>query len=260
MSPLLVAEALSVGIADKSVCEQLTFSVNAGECWGILGINGVGKTTLLHTLGGLRPPSLGNITYQGENINAIPAQQLAQLRGFLFQECNDPFSATVMETVLIGRHPHLKSWQWESANDIDIANAALAEAGLSDLAHRIVTTLSGGERRRLALATLLTQQPRLFFLDEPTNHLDLQHQIQMMQLLTQRAKKQQAALVMILHDINLASRFCDQVLMLFGAGKTTTGPTKELLTENTLTELYHYPVQRIDTNGHHLFVPSLRDL
>jgi len=258
MTALLATEALSVSIAGKNVCEQLAFSVNRGERWGILGVNGVGKTTLLHTLGGLRSPNQGSITYRGENITAIPAPRLAQQRGFLFQDFNDPFPSTVMETVLIGRHPHIKSWQWESADDVDIANAALAEVGLSDLAHRVVSTLSGGERRRLALASLLAQQPALFFLDEPTNHLDLQYQIQMMQLLTERARREDAALIMILHDINLASRFCDHVLMLFGEGKTAAGATETLFTESTLSELYRYPVQRVDSQQQRLFIPKIR--
>lgn len=175
-APLIFTRDLSLRIGNTNVCHALNWQVNPGERWAILGKNGVGKSTLLTTLAGLRRPQGGELNLCGVQIGVSPAptfsrqaqQQIAKRRGYLAQHHSDPFSSTVLETALIGRHPHLGRWDWESARDSDIAYAALNEVDLAGLADRDVQTLSGGERQRLAIAQLLTQQPQLFLLDELT--------------------------------------------------------------------------------------------
>ncbi|WP_455220103.1 ABC transporter ATP-binding protein [Kaarinaea lacus] len=256
MSALFSAKSLKVSIANRNVCDDLNISINSGECWGVLGINGIGKTTLLHTLAGLRDPDEGDIYYQDTNIRSLGKTELAKKRGVLFQTKSDPFPATVLETVLIGRHPHIENWQWESKKDIELATNSLQQVDLAGMEDRYTSSLSGGERQRVAIATILAQQPDIYLLDEPTNHLDVQHQIKLMQLLHNSNDQQDSAFIMILHDLNLAARFCDHILMLFGNGKVLAGETKMLLTAENLNELYGYPIKVINDNSQDVFLPG----
>ena len=255
---LLCTKELGVEISGKTVCRQLDVAINAGQRWGLLGTNGVGKTTLLHTLAGLRAPARGEIRLGDALLSALPRRTIAQKIGVLLQADDDAFPGTAMETVLSGRHPWLGQWQWEGENDRMLALAALGDVGLDGFEQRQVNTLSGGERRRLALATLFTQNPQLFLLDEPTNHLDPHHQINLLELLDQRVAdtENQRASVMILHDINLATRFCDHLILLFGEGEVLCGPAEDILTVETLTRLYGHPVIAVEGPNGPVFLPK----
>ncbi len=255
---LLCTKNLGVEISGKTVCRQLDVAINAGQRWGLLGINGVGKTTLLHTLAGLRAPTQGKIRLDDELLSTLPRRTIAQQIGVLLQADDDAFPGTVMETVLSGRHPWLAQWQWEGKNDRMLALAALGDVGLDGFEQRQVNTLSGGERRRLALATLFTQKPQLFLLDEPTNHLDPHHQISLLNLLSQRVTDttHKRASVMILHDINLATRFCDHLILLFGKGEVLYGPAKDILSIDTLTRLYGHPVIAVEGPNGPVYLPG----
>lgn len=254
--PLLQTCVLSLRIGEKQICRDLNLSVQRGERWGVLGINGVGKTTLLHTLAGLRAPLAGEVRLNGVPLAALSRRQAALICGVMLQDSDDAFPASVMETALIGRHPHLKPWEWESAEDERIARAALHAVGLDDMTQRSTHTLSGGERRRLALAALLTQSPDLFLLDEPVNHLDLHHQIETLDLLTQQVAQQGKTMLMVLHDVNLAARYCDYLLLLFGDGETLQGPMQAVLNEANLQRLYHHPVRSVEAEGRKFYYPA----
>ena len=254
MPILLAAHDLTVQIGTQLICRNASFEFRSGECWGILGVNGAGKTTLLHTLAGLRAPDQGEISLAGMPLSQLPRRQIARQLGLMPQDTPDPFPANVMDTALIGRHPHLSRWQWESAEDIGLARAALAQVDLTGIEPRSVTTLSGGERRRLALASLLVQAPAMMLLDEPTNHLDLHHQHQLLQLLRQRTQSG-AGVAMVLHDINHVVRYCDHVLLLFGNGEICQGRQSEILNAEVLSRLYDYPVVEI-TLGQQRFFAS----
>lgn len=255
MTSLLQTKSLTVRIANTLVCQELDFTVDAGDKWGILGVNGVGKTTLLHTLAGLHQPDSGEIYYSGKPLTDMSSRQRAQHRGVLFQEKSDPFPATVLESVLIGRHPYIDHWQWESKQDIQIARENLIQVELQDREQQLVGTLSGGERQRVAIATLLTQQTKLLLLDEPTNNLDLKRQMKIMEFFSQSINTQDSAAVMILHDLNIASRYCNKILMLFGNGKSAQGEHSEMLTDERLSDLYDYPIDIIRNEGTAIFVP-----
>lgn len=242
---LLSTKHLSVAIAGKWICRDLDLYIVAGQRWAVLGPNGSGKTTLLHTLAGLRPAQGGDILIKDRRLGDWSSRERAQFVGCLLQHNDDPFPYTVLETALIGRHPYLKRWQWESNDDRQRVRDALRTMDLIGFETRVIATLSGGERRRLAIATLLTQDPRLLLLDEPTNHLDLYHQVQALQLLSQLVTKQDRALVMALHDITSAVRFCDHALLLFGTGETLSGTISEIITEENLARLYGHPVRRL---------------
>lgn len=256
LQSLLQTKALTVEIGGKTVCRELNVNINAGQHWGLLGVNGVGKTTLLHTLAGLRVPTQGEIRLGEALLTELPRRSIAQQIGVLFQADDDAFPGTVMETVLTGRHPWLGQWQWEGEDDRVLALAALKNVELEGLEQRQVNTLSGGERRRLALATLFTQNPRLFLLDEPTNHLDPHHQIELLSLLGEQVTNNHGASLMILHDINLATRFCDHLMLLFGDGETLCGTSSEVLNTDTLSRLYGHPVICVEGPNGPIFLPG----
>ncbi|WJW75146.1 ABC transporter ATP-binding protein [Thiohalobacter sp. IOR34] len=245
---------LGVEIGGKWICRDTDLAFAPGQCWALLGRNGSGKTTLLHTLAGLRPPAAGEVRLDSRPLAVWPRRPLAQRLGLLLQDSHDAFPATVMETALMGRHPHLSNWGWETAADRAIARRSLARLGLEEMAKREVHSLSGGERRRLALATLLTQDPQLLLLDEPTNHLDLAHQIQCLRLFRELAAEGRTVL-MVLHDINLAARFADHVLLLDG-GRIETGPLEALFDAERLGRVFGHPLRAIETgDGQRLWLP-----
>jgi len=252
---ILAARGLTVTIAGIGVCRDLDFSVAGGQCWAILGRNGAGKTTLLHTLAGLRAPAAGTIALDGRPMAAMPAREVARVRGLLTQDDSDAFGATVLETAMIGRHPYLSRWQWESADDLRIAREALKSMDIAGAEQRDVRTLSGGERRRAALAALLAQQPRLMLLDEPSSHLDLAHQLAVLRQLSALARDERRALIMVLHDVNLARTFCDHVLML-DHGTATVGAAAELLTAERLSKIYGVALKTLGQGDERFFVPS----
>ncbi len=254
---LLETHDLAVSIGGKQVVHNLCLTLAPGERLAILGRNGVGKTTLLHTLAGLRAPEAGEIRLAGDRYDTLGPRCAARLRGLLAQHQGDAFDASVLETVLVGRHPHLSRWDWESAADEHMAHAALAAVGLAELAQRSIHTLSGGERQRVALATLLVQQPRVYLLDEPLAHLDLNHQIAVLQLIARRVHEEHAALVMVLHDVNLAAHFSDQALLLQGDGKHELGTSRTVLDAASLTRLYGYPLREMGDEQNRWLAPEI---
>lgn len=258
-TPLLEATRLEIDIGGHRVCRNLDWRVEAGESWAILGRNGAGKSTLLNTLAGFRTQRSGDLCIAGLALPHVrPGESLramARVRGYLSQHQFDPFASTVMETALVGRHPHLGRWDWESAADRRIAEAALSELDLDGCAEREVQTLSGGERQRLAVAQLLTQEPRLFLLDEPLTHLDLAHQVALMEMFARRVTKG-AAIVAALHDPGFAARYCRQALLLFGDGEWLAGPSGEVINAANLTRLYGHPLRELCADGHRWFVPA----
>lgn len=249
---ILQTRQLSVRIGRHKVCLNLDLDLAAGNVLGILGRNGAGKSTLLATLAGLRPADSGQILLAGKSYAEHKPRAAARLRGWLGQHRDDPFASTVLETVLAGRHPHLGRWAWESAQDQDIARAALAELGLAGMEAREIHTLSGGERQRVAIATLFAQAPGLYLLDEPLTHLDLNHQIALLERLARRAREEQTAIAMVLHDPSLALRVCSHALLLFGDSRHTIGPAQDILNAHQLSSLYDHPLRRIEN----VFIPD----
>jgi iron complex transport system ATP-binding protein len=175
--------------------------------------------------------------------------------GLLPQDMEEAFVATAMETVLIGRHPHLALWQWETAEDERVAREALAAVDMRDFAARRTDTLSGGEQRRVAVAALLAQQPGIFLLDEPTNHLDPHHQLAVLGLFRALADQGRTVLT-TLHDPTLAARFADRALLLFGDGRWSLGPVGSALTAASLSELYLAPMIELGREGRRVFVSA----
>ena len=246
---------LRVDVSGRTLVDELEFEVGHGELLAVLGQNGSGKTLTMHTLAGLRRAYAGTVQLQGEDIAASGRQDIARNLALLPQHVDDIFPATVLDTAMIGRHPHIGRFQWESAEDFEIGRAALAAVDLDGLARRDVLTLSGGERRRLAIAQVLTQQPDVYLLDEPTNHLDPQHQLDTLRLFRERADAG-AAVIASLHDVNLAVRYADRCLLLYGDGRWDLGGTDEVLDEQRLSRLYATPMEAVSWRTTRLFIAS----
>jgi len=247
---------LSISISSTIVCNKLTLSLEPGQIWGLLGRNGVGKTTLLHSLAHLRTDYSGTIKLESQNLANLKRKKIAQKIGLLLQSVDDPFPSTVLETVLIGRHPYASTWQWQDEQDHQRALDALQRVDMLDFAQRSINQLSGGERQRVALATLLTQDPEIFLLDEPSSHLDLHYQISLLDDVCQYAKKNNRIVMMSLHDINLASRLCDHFIFLMGDGNVETGTTDDLLNSELLSKLYQHPIQQIVSDSDTFYVAT----
>ncbi|GMR03703.1 MAG: ABC transporter ATP-binding protein [Gammaproteobacteria bacterium] len=253
---LLETHKLTLAIAGRTLCTDLSVAFHEGENWALLGANGSGKTTLVHTLAGLRPADGGRVLLDAEDIHTYPPRLRAKRLGVLFQDYEAAFPTTVMETVLTGRHPHLDRWEWESDQDVQMAERALSAMGLTGFSQRPLTTLSGGERRRVEIATLLVQDAPLCLMDEPTNHLDLRHQAQVLRLLAERTNRPGNMNLFVLHDVNLAARYCSHGVLLFGGGDCIHGRLAEILNRTILERLYHCPLREIDAGDGRYYLPA----
>ncbi|MFZ2508519.1 MAG: ABC transporter ATP-binding protein [Steroidobacteraceae bacterium] len=251
--PRLSAAGVDIEVGGRKLVRQLTFAARSGEFIALLGRNGVGKTLTLHTLAGLRAPAAGSVELDGRKLAAWSGGERARRLALLPQTAEDPFPSTVFETALIGRHPHLPFWQWEGAGDFRSANAALAAVGLAALAARDVATLSGGERRRLEIATLLSQDAAVCLLDEPTNHLDPLHRNEVLELFRARASAG-GIVIAALHDATLAARHADYALLLHGDGRWQYGDARSTLNAQNLSALYQVPVEELSARGKRVFV------
>ena len=255
MSSLLACDQVTVGVGTRTLVERLTVDFVPGEFVAILGRNGSGKTLTLHTLCGLREPTAGRVRMNGTALEDMNRREVARQLGVLTQDIEDGFVTTVIESVLIGRHPHLSLWQWESDEDERVAREALASVDLSEFSTRLTDTLSGGERRRVAIASLLAQDPGLFLLDEPTNHLDPHHQLAVLSLFRELTRTGRTV-VATLHDPTLAARFAERVILLSGDGRWKVGPTDEVVTAESLSELYVTPILELNKDGRRVFASA----
>jgi iron complex transport system ATP-binding protein len=251
----LRADQLSVQVGARTLVNELSVDFAPGEVVAILGCNGAGKTLTLHTLAGLRVSRSGSVYLDGTALDLLRRRQIAQRLGLLPQDLEDAFVTTVLEMVLIGRHPHLSLWQWETAEDERIAHESLAAVDMANFAERRTDTLSGGEQRRVAAASLLAQRPGIYLLDEPTNHLDPHHQVGVLKLFRDLSR-QGATVITTLHDPTLAARFADRVVLLFGDGRWAVGVAREMLTAEKLSDLYRSPMIEIEKDGRRVFVSA----
>lgn len=242
MKTSLQLKDLTLARGSRRFCENLSLTINAGDFWAILGANGSGKTTLLHTIAGHLAPHHGQILLNDTEMTSLSSRQIAQDIGILFQDLHHAFPQSVYEYCRGARFPHQSLFSSHNCADDSMTAAALDHMQLNELAHRNIQQLSGGEQRRAAIAALLVQSPAFFLLDEPANHLDLPYQIHTMNTLLDLTRCEQRAVIMSLHDINLAARYCSHVLMMFGDGSVMHGARDAILTRENLTRLYQHPI------------------
>ncbi|MGO1502256.1 MAG: ABC transporter ATP-binding protein [Marinobacter sp.] len=245
---------LIINVPGRPDSYALSMEIEPGQTWGVLGPNGAGKTTLLHTLAGLLPARSGEVMLNETPLTELRRRDIARHLGLVFQERQDSFPATVIETALIGRHPWLSAWESEQGEDLNRAQHALAALDVDHLSERLLNTLSGGERQRVAIATLMTQNPDVWLLDEPTNHLDLHHQVRVMNILRDQAGAGKTVF-MCLHDLNLAARWCSHVLLLYTNGDACWGSADSMLKPSALEKLYNQKLATVEVDGAPVFVP-----
>jgi len=252
---MLTVHDLSLVCGGRTLVEKMTLRIEPGQSWLVLGENGSGKSTLLATLAGWRKPASGAIALSGKPLHDWRARERAVKMAWLPQGDETPFPISVLAKTLTGREPHLSRWEWESPDDIALAQAQLARLDLAGSAHRDLITLSGGERRRASLAMTLTQDAELLLLDEPLSQLDLRHQQQALQVLREESERGKTLFV-VSHDPNHARRFASHALLLFGEGRWLAGPIGDVLTAEYLSALYRHPVRSIEDEGGSWFVPG----
>jgi iron complex transport system ATP-binding protein len=252
----LACQSLDVSIAGNKICGNLDIELEPGQIWGLLGPNGIGKTTLLKCMSGLSVPDSGAVLLENQVIDKLPRRTIARLLGMLQQHTVYVFDASVLETAMTGRHPHLGYWEREGPEDKQKALDAIRDVDLEGFEARSVTRLSGGEARRLAFASLMVQEPAILLLDEPTNHLDMKHQVRIMNLVESQVTNAQRCAMIALHDVNLAARYCSHILMLFGEGDWQAGPVDELLNLENLERLYQCPVETLQSEAGKRFLPG----
>ena len=244
----LCLDSIKLIAGKKALCNSLSITINSGECWGLLGKNGAGKTSLLKCIAGILKPEEGNISLDAIPIQNHDRKNLALRVGMLFQEGLSSIPSTVFETVLLGRYPHSKYSIKDSFSDIQTTQNILEELKLNELRDRELHTLSGGELQKVGIALLLAQDPDLFLLDEPSNHLDIAFAAQLKTILKERVSKRSASLLLATHDINYVNEFCDRLILMLGDGNLILGKTQEILTEKNLSKAFSCKISKF-SNG-----------
>ncbi|MER6175460.1 ABC transporter ATP-binding protein [Streptosporangium sp. NPDC001681] len=253
----LVAEGLTLGYGDRVVVESLDLVVPPGEITVIVGANACGKSTLLRSLSRLLAPREGHVVLDGRQVHRMPAKELARTLGLLPQSPVAPEGITVLDLVGRGRHPHQGIFsRWNDKDDAAVA-AALEATRTTDLADRAVDELSGGQRQRVWIAMALAQQTDLLLLDEPTTFLDASHQVEVLDLLTDLNHTRGTTIVMVLHDLNLAARYADNLIALADGRLHASGTPAEVLTEDSVRTVFGLDSRIIEdpVSGRPLMLP-----
>lgn len=242
---MLVIKNLSVAFGSRPILTDINLEIRTGQVMAIIGPNGAGKSTLIRAMSGVVPQRSGKVTFKSHNLLALSPAQRARLLAVVPQARELPGDYTVAQTVLLGRTPYLNFLGIASPQDYELVRQALESTQLADMADRLVGELSGGEQQRVLLARALAQDTPLLLLDEPTTHLDLQHQSSLLNLVRRLAREKDLAVLMVLHELNHASLYADQVALLAGGRITAVGTPSQVLTSDLLTSVYKVPVNVI---------------
>jgi iron complex transport system ATP-binding protein len=245
---LLEAKSVAFGYGPCEVLDGVSLSIREGDFLGVIGPNGAGKSTLLKLLTRAASPDRGSVEFLGRNLSEYSVKEIARLMAVLPAEMHFSYDFTVREVVKMGRAPYLPFWSEGTEKDLEIVHRAIAASGIEALADRSVRTLSSGERQMAFLAQAMAQQPRILLLDEPTVHLDIRHQVEIFRILEQW-NEGGLTVAVILHDLNVAARFCKRLVLMRQGRILRDGPPKEVLTEENLTQLYGIPMKVLPGSG-----------
>ena len=235
---LLEVKHLWAGYLNKTVISEIDFSVKKGEFIGIIGPNGVGKSTLMRTLSRTLKPFRGTISYDGRDIYKISLNEVARSIAVVPQDTLIVFEFSVWDIVMMGRIPYIERFKKETANDLEACEKALKLTNSTNLADRFINELSAGERQRAIIAKALAQEPTLLILDEPTSHLDISYQIEIFDLLKGLSREKGLTVISVLHDLNLASEYCDRLMLMSNGKIFSQGVPDEVLTYKAIEEVY----------------------
>ncbi len=232
---------LNCGYDNKIVLKNVSFTIKTGEFVGIVGANGSGKTTLLRAISNLIPIKSGQISVSAKEMLSFNRKELASLVAFVPQLMEPVQGFTVMDTVLLGRTPYLGRFEFETEEDFHVAQWAIEELQITDLSDKDVSELSGGEFQRVAIARALAQEPKVMLLDEPISHLDIRYQIRILKLL--KKIRQQRTIIATFHDLNMASRFCNRLILLKNGELIAAGLPDEVVTSENIWKAYRVKAQ-----------------
>ena len=249
---MLKIRNLSASYGARPVLHDIDLQVGTGEVLALIGPNGAGKSTLIRAVSGVIPIQSGFISTNGDDFASLPPMQRARYMATVPQAISLPPAYTVWETVLMGRTPYLGFLGHASEADEGLARRSLERVQALELADRRVGELSGGEAQRVLLARALTQSTPILLLDEPTAHLDLQYQVSLLELVRELAHTENLAVLIALHDLNLAARTADRIALMVGGRIKALGTPCEVLTPELISEAYSWPVQVV----HHPFMDA----
>ncbi len=256
---MLAAEHVDFAYATRPVLHDVSLRVGRGDMLALAGPNGAGKSTLLALFAGIRQPAAGVVRLEGTDVRRYARRALARQIAVVPQDTSVLFPYTVAEMVLMGRAPHLHGIGLESADDLAIAERAMARTGVLELAHRPIVELSGGERQRVILARALAQEPRLLLLDEPTTFLDLRHAIEILELIRELNRDERVTVVAVLHDLTIASMYFDRIAFLREGRLAIEGRCEAVITEETIRAVFDAEVRIVrDADGVVAVLPHRR--
>lgn len=227
-----------LGYDHKIILKDVTFQVTPGEMVGLIGPNGCGKSTIIRALSHIIPTHSGKIFLDGQDVSGIPRQELSRLLGVVPQMPLLPSAFTAFEIVLMGRNPHLGLFQYEGPRELDIAWQAMEKTGTQALAGRRVSELSGGEIQCLLIARVLAQETKAILLDEPTANLDIGRQLEILDLIKNLCRENNLAVLAALHDLNIASQYCDRLVLINNGQIHTEGTPCEVITPQNIEDVY----------------------
>lgn len=246
-SHTLTADGVTLGYGDRTVVEDLDLTIAPGKITAIVGSNGCGKSTLLRAMARLLRPSGGAVLLDSADVRSMPTKAVARVVGLLPQSPIAPEGIAVADLVGRGRHPHQKTLARWSARDYEVVADALEATGITDLADRSVDELSGGQRQRVWIAMALAQETDILLLDEPTTFLDVAHQVEVLDLLTDLSLSRGTTIVMVLHDLNLAARYADELIAMKGGRVHAVGAPDRIMTSE-LVEAVFGMANRVDAD------------
>jgi len=243
MSQILDINSICLNYRDKIILSDVSFAVTKGEFFVIIGPNGAGKTSLLKIIAGLEKTQQGSVVVRGKNVRDYTRRSISQVLAIVPQQIEVGFPFSVSETVIMGRTPHLGILGMEGKEDFKIAQDAMNFTDVAHLADRKLYQLSGGELQRVIIARAICQQPEIILLDEPTTALDPAHQLKIMDLMEKFRREHGTTIIMVSHDLNLASMYGDRLLLLKEGTVIKTGDPKEVLNKELLEESYGCQMQ-----------------
>jgi iron complex transport system ATP-binding protein len=231
-------DQLSFAYGTTQVLNDLSLSLEPGHFYGIVGPNGCGKTTFIDLLTGCKAPAAGSIHYLGKPLAAYNKRELAQQLALVPQEFDIGFGFTVEETVMMGRHPYIDRFGAASSLDWQKVEDAMALIGINDLAGRPINSLSGGQKQRVIVARALTQDTPVLFFDEATSNLDIKYTLQIFNIARKLVQESRRTVIAVIHNLNLAAAFCDQLLFMKNGTLFLTGATNEIMTARTIHNVF----------------------